>query len=473
MHASPSTLERIRFANYPDKIRIVFDFKEAFAYQTQEADNKIAIKFISAEAGPDIASYTEINDIVLPYIETQKQGNDLIATIPFLEPVKHSIFKLDGPPRLVVDFGREYLNIVSGGTVAEGVEYLKVKKGIGSAAISANVLKIDLNKRKIKPALAKKHKPGLFLPFIDRINPWKKNKSPQHFFLDKVSYIAKEHNALAAVNGTYFASNATPLGALMIDYELVSSPIHNRTAFFLDEKKQPYIDNISIVSYFELEDKTRYDITGINQNRTANDIIMYTPVWGESTETNKMGIELVIKKGEVSQINVSDSEIPSDGYVLSLSGPAVLFLAPNIKKGNKIKTTIKVIPYAASPKSIVQLVSGGPRLLKGGRIYVSKHEEKFKKDIARGRAARTAIGITKQGDILLVTIDGPKKAKKGGLASSGATLEELSNIFLSLGAISAMNLDGGSSSTMVIKDKVVNAPNRGYQRRVSNAILVY
>ena len=161
--------------------------------------------------------------------------------------------------------------------------------------------------------------------------------------------------------------------------------------------------------------------------------------------------------------------------MLSASGPGIETLAESVKIGSRIEARIKIIPFSTSPKKIIHLISGGPRLLKNGRIYVSKHGERFKMDIARGRAARTAIGITRDKELLLVAVNGPpirRKTRKGLDTSMGATLEELSNLMLTLGAVEAMNLDGGSSSTMVVDNRVVNKPTSGSERRVSNAIVV-
>jgi exopolysaccharide biosynthesis protein len=41
-----------------------------------------------------------------------------------------------------------------------------------------------------------------------------------------------------------------------------------------------------------------------------------------------------------------------------------------------------------------------------------------------------------------------------------------------LGCVDAMNMDGGSSSTMVISSEVMNAPSGGAEKPVSNAILI-
>jgi hypothetical protein len=243
-----------------------------------------------------------------------------------------------------------------------------------------------------------------------------------------------DHNALAGINGTYFAYNGKPLGALMIERELISFPIHGRTAFFLDEDQRPYIDNVDIVSTFVLQDGTRYKITGINEGRGASEIVLYTPAWSSRTNTGNHGIEFVVANASVAEINVANSRIPSDGYVLSVTGPMVEVLSESIKVGDPVETQIKIIPYTTSPQNMLHLVSGGPRLLKHGRIYVSKHGERFKMDIAKGRAPRTAIGITEQEELLLVTVDGParnnhkKKENDKTQASIGVTLEELSKL---------------------------------------------
>ncbi|MBU0672392.1 MAG: phosphodiester glycosidase family protein [Candidatus Margulisbacteria bacterium] len=473
--AQASILYRIRFGYYPDKIRTVFDFDGAFSYDTDESKEKIILRLKNTIASPDIQSYVELNDLIVRYLEVEKDGQDIKITIPLAEPIDYNIFYLNDPPRLVVDFGREYLNIVSGGTIADGVEFLKVKKGLAAGPVTASVLRVDLNKARVRPALAQAQTPNIVESFVNLLTPWVQRGSTSHFYLDKVSNIVAEQQALAGINGTYFASNGRPLGALMIDQELLSYSIHDRTAFFLDEANQPYIDNLFISAYFTIKNGTRYKITGINQQRSSNDVIMYTPVWGEKTGTNNNGIEVVVANGKISQINVSDSKIPEDGYVLSANGPAIEVLADNLRLGDKLTTQIKIVPYNTSPEKIIHLISGGPRLLKTGRTYISKHEEKFQTDIAKGRAARTAVGITKEKELLLVTVDGPprrQQVRKDAKISIGVTLEELSNLLLSLGAYEAMNLDGGSSSTMIINNRLANIPTSGYQRRVSNAIII-
>ncbi len=91
---------------------------------------------------------------------------------------------------------------------------------------------------------------------------------------------------------------------------------------------------------------------------------------------------------------------------------------------------------------------------------------------------RTAVGLSKNGRWLyLVVIDGRQP-----FYSVGASFSELADLMVEVGAYTAMNLDGGGSSTMVIEDadgqvQVVNSPIDSYipgrERPVANHLGIY
>ncbi|MBK1813672.1 phosphodiester glycosidase family protein [Clostridium sp. YIM B02505] len=70
-----------------------------------------------------------------------------------------------------------------------------------------------------------------------------------------------------------------------------------------------------------------------------------------------------------------------------------------------------------------------------------------------GIAPRTAIGQRKDGTVLMLVIDGRQ------IGSLGATLKDVQDIMLENGAYNAANLDGGSSTTMVVDGKIINNPS--------------
>ena len=95
--------------------------------------------------------------------------------------------------------------------------------------------------------------------------------------------------------------------------------------------------------------------------------------------------------------------------------------------------------------NVSDAVSFGPTLIMNGRSQISS-------DGGQGYNPRTAIGQTKNGEILLLVIDGRRGLKEG------ATLKEVQNIMLQFGAHNAVNLDGGSTTTMYLDGEVVNTP---------------
>lgn len=101
-----------------------------------------------------------------------------------------------------------------------------------------------------------------------------------------------------------------------------------------------------------------------------------------------------------------------------------------------------------------------PTLLKDGKKLA------IPKKYANKREPRTMIGHFSNGDLLFIVIDGRQKG------SAGVTLEEAQNKLLEFKVRDAYNLDGGGSSTFVYKNKVLNNPSDGRERRVVSNIVV-
>ena len=84
---------------------------------------------------------------------------------------------------------------------------------------------------------------------------------------------------------------------------------------------------------------------------------------------------------------------------------------------------------------------------------------------------RTVVGIREDGTVLLMVIDGRQEQ-----ISNGATLYRCALLMRSMGAVSAINLDGGGSSTMITRDgetyTTKNSPSDGSLRDVYNSLLV-
>jgi hypothetical protein len=109
------------------------------------------------------------------------------------------------------------------------------------------------------------------------------------------------------------------------------------------------------------------------------------------------------------------------------------------------------------------VVSGHPGIVKNGEVDAPASE------LCTARHPRTAAGVSEDGRTLyLAVVDGRTSI------SVGMTCGELGNLMKGLGAWSAINLDGGGSTTMWVKGEgVVNSPSDGVQRVVANHLGVF
>ena len=287
------------------------------------------------------------------------------------------------------------------------------------------------------------------------------------FGSEEVSQIAKRMEAIAAVNGAFFAGTGRPLGLFMIDGQLMSEPYAKRTALGIGP-------NIAVMDQVDFEGTVTVSleeglevaaVQGLNRPRLQDELIVYTSHHGTKTNTNAWGHEVIVRDGVVTQIQTGNSTIPPDGFVLSAHGVQKEFLA-KLRIGDPVAVSFQLNP-AWDELGVNQIIGGGPRLVRDGKLHITGEEELFQNDILVGRAPRTAIGITADHKLLLVTVNGRQPN-----ISVGMTLTELGNLLIELGAQQAMNLDGGGSTTMVIRNLVLNLPSDGKERPVGNAIVL-
>lgn len=260
----------------------------------------------------------------------------------------------------------------------------------------------------------------------------------------KISKIAGRESAIVAINGGYFKpQTGVPLGTLMINKKVYTGPIYDRVAMGI-------FDNGYEMARVQLKAEVKTNkgglkIDNINQPRMlSTHTLVYTPEWGEfSPSSPKYGKQLVIADGKLVKESYESSRIPENGFVIVGSEKNL----DTIKGAKKFELDIKINPEW---KNVNHIISGGPYLVKNGEVFVDMTEQKL--GAIGGRNPRTAIGYTKDNNLIMITADG----REG--ASVGLTLNELANLMKSLGCVNAMNLDGGGSTVMLIKGQVVNRP---------------
>ena len=198
--------------------------------------------------------------------------------------------------------------------------------------------------------------------------------------------------------------------------------------------------------------------------------------------------------------------LPQNGFVISFA-PKALSVADQRELQQILQTHFLLDYHFVRPKhqGVVQAIQNGPILLQDGRSpltdsYLEAKEQfwtsrflegeawqigvvstDYAANIDQTRHGRVALGVTENGDLILVMVAGVNRGLEvPGVDSDGATLLELTNLLREAGAVSAVNLDGGGSTqayyfggrALVPGDRR-GLPQMHYERMVPSAGIVF
>lgn len=464
-------IQKIYTSSSPNKFKIVVALTSFMPYRIITSESGLVIEI------PGMNSVIKSQKLVtkdklIPKVAVDQVGTSTLITVSETYPAFYQIYKVDSPTSLVIEFDKASKSTLALKEIFQGLRYVKMIKGTEDGPSTVNVIIVDQASHEVFPYIAEKRdeEPSIWGAIGGLFTFWMP-KEETKYYKDKVSNMAWDAGAVAGVNGTYFGNQGEPLGVLMVNGELVSYSINDRTALIIAKDNQCYIDNVALIGEASIED-TALPISGINTKRRTGDVILFTPRFGSQTDEDDPGTVLSIIGGEVKSMSRVRGWIPRDGYALSIDPSYYEKLDGVVKTGSRVNLSIKLMPLSSIPNlEIKHVIGGGPRLLKAGQLYITKNSEKFKNDIANSRASRTAVGITKEGLLAFVTVDKCKQSPTSQ-KSVGVTLEELAQLMKEIGCVDAMNLDGGGSSTMVLNSEVMNTPSNGHEVPVSNAILI-
>ncbi|MBM7691665.1 uncharacterized protein YigE (DUF2233 family)/predicted phosphodiesterase [Peribacillus deserti] len=122
--------------------------------------------------------------------------------------------------------------------------------------------------------------------------------------------------------------------------------------------------------------------------------------------------------------------------------------------------------YVGMKDQLQEALGGNAILVKNGQIYQTPKT-------GADKEPRTAVGIKKDGDVFFAVVDGRQEPY-----SSGISMPDLAQLMIDLGAVNALNLDGGGSSTFTTREmggdnlEVDNKPSDRGERSVANSWLI-
>lgn len=333
-------------------------------------------------------------------------------------------------------------------SLGEGVTLEKINELYSSGVQYINVVTIDLNNPDLKMEL-----------LFNQNGISKRGKL--------TDLVNQENGIIAAVNADFFSmsENSFSIGAMAKNGKQLSNPHYKDNlfaTFLFNADNTAYIRYVnSSVSVTNNMNGTVTKIAAINKpGNTSREAIIYTREYRTQTlgssGTRPNLAEVIVKDDVVSDVRVNKekTDIPSDGYAIiadmQTSGQD---LSKRFSVGDEVKLDTSV---SLNYPDAVTAVGGGSMLFKDGiKTAVTKK--------TGGKAQRTAIAVTNDNKVLLVTVDG--RGMKGAI---GMDETDMQNFFSFRNVKDAMMFDGGGSTEMVADKKIENIVSS--ERHVINGI---
>ncbi|WP_455652721.1 phosphodiester glycosidase family protein [Phascolarctobacterium sp.] len=436
VQAWAATVNKMRYSSSPTRVRIVLDTDEKVKYKDEKQGTSIVLN-IDAAVAREMSE--KVKDPIIRSVVLKKDGrkaSKLVVTLN--KEQQYKVFALQKPDRIVLDI---YRILVTKNTVnqGKGLQYTFWQDDMEGLPIQMHILEM---------APDSDYK---LLPFSGAVDR------------NGRGTLLKAANALgakAAVNASYFDTSGWIIGNLKIDGEWLGMEDKARSAFVIAGGKPQILKDLAYDGNVMLPSLgVKLPVKGINRERIAEDVVVYTHYFGPSTRTNNFGCEVRIKDGKVAEISkVGNMRLDKKSVVVSAHGANAKILE-QLRIGDRASVQQSLGNAVADQAELV--LGAGPLLVEAGKRNVRSGSEQIAGDIAYGRAPRTAIGVKKDGTVVLLVADGRRTD------SVGMTLEEAARYMLKLGAVSALNFDGGGSSEMVLNNKVLNNPSDGRERAVS------
>ncbi|MEM9091242.1 MAG: phosphodiester glycosidase family protein [Cyanobacteria bacterium P01_F01_bin.53] len=283
--------------------------------------------------------------------------------------------------------------------------------------------------------------------------------------IEPILSTAQRQRATGAVNAGFFnRNNQLPLGAVRSDGQWISGPILGRGAMAWNEQGDLIMDRFSLSEMVSVSDRS-YRVLTVNSGYVQAGVARYTAGWGQTyTPIVDNEIVVTVRNGTVSdrqtlgKAGSGNVSIPEDGYLLTLRN--------NREAGNSFLPGLRVELTSESQPAVFEhypnVVGGGPLLIRDRNIVLNPQLEGFSTNFIEGSAPRTAVGKMADGTWIIATMHD----RVGG---RGPNLSETAKIMQQLGAVDALNLDGGSSSSLYLGGQLLNRQPRT-AARVNNGI---
>ncbi|GAA1561419.1 phosphodiester glycosidase family protein [Kribbella hippodromi] len=292
-----------------------------------------------------------------------------------------------------------------------------------------------------------------------------------------LSVAANKAGAVAGVNGEFFDignSNAALGGEVQNGELLKTADASGRQHVGVSKDGIAQLVDLAVDSTatFAGTDHKVLTINAANGGGVpANGLVAYTPIWGEYSRNRGFGTadvaEVLVQKNKVVSVTptgpAGNGPISADGFYLVGRDSAAAALRA-LQPGDAVTLHYKLADNAA--KSMKFALGQGGTIVRNGQVVPG---------LDRSIAPRTALGFKNGGrTLVLATWDGP-----GGTGKGGVGIDREAQDLADRGIETAVNLDGGGSTTMVARAlgadgaTVRNNPSDGQERNDPNGVGVF
>jgi exopolysaccharide biosynthesis protein len=303
--------------------------------------------------------------------------------------------------------------------------------------------------------------------------------------LSRTSELASE--ALAAINGDFFYGTPSRSSGMQIrDGELIEEP-RPRSAFAMTADGWPVAGVFELraglitksghvlrLAHLNREPRASDELTWYNRHSLADSVRAPVGFFLHGLDEAPSVVNDTVR-ARVMQVRRRVWPLMVGEAQWVVVGGADFAQTHTIAPGDTVQFYALLPP--AQP-ALTEGIGGGPRIVRDGVPSIEHEAENLSASFATDRHPRTAIGFSRdERTLFLVTVDGRQPGH-----SVGMSLEELADLMSSqLGlftvtrsnAHQAINLDGGGSTTMVVRRQVVNRPSdQTGERPVANALLI-
>jgi hypothetical protein len=431
--APPATVLAIRQSKQPWGDRLVLDLDRPAPWQV-DPQNQAAVLTVDAQI-----------PAALLQSDQSKPGNRLTATsiepgakqtrlkLSFNSQLRPRVWSLPNPNRLIVDI-RPDSAIDRDILWAPGLRWRSQTVNLGAARFPVVWLAVD------------PRQPGVSLKPILPNSTSLVGTAP-------LSRTAQQTQVAAAINGGFFnRNNQLPLGAIRLDGRWLSGPILGRGAIAWNTGGEAKFDRLTLQETLTTPTGQRLPLTHLNSAYVQAGIARYTNDWGTSyspLSDNEIVVTVqndrVISQQPGGTVGSNALAIPTNGYLLALRSNR------NAATSLPVGTTLRLETSVTPPDfgRFQHIIGGGPLLVQNRQIVLNAKAEQFSNAFAIEQASRSAIGQTADGSLLIAAVH-------TNLDGNGATLTDIAQIMQQLGAVNALNLDGGSSTTLYLGGQLLD-----------------